>query len=483
MQLNKSKIFFILSLSFLAGVFLRSFYTPGIFWIWLLIILGVVFLISDYRNKKTLTFSLAIFIFIVGIWRADISIKKSREARVFEDEISITTSVIKDPEEKEWYKNIIVEIEDGKKLLVRVDLFEDINYGDEVKISCKPEIPDNFSENFDYRMYLAKDNIYYLCKEASVEKTGNKKDGMYSFILNIKNKMESNIEKVVPAPESELAKGLLFGGDDGLSKKLQEAFSRTGMTHIVAVSGYNVTIIAEYLMLFGIALGLWRKQSFYFALLGIFLFVVMIGFPSSAIRAGLMGSLLLWAMKNGRLANIDNAILLAAGIMLLINPLSLRWDIGFQLSFLATLGIVKLTPVWERYFPIKNRALGFKEIIQMTISAQFFVLPIILYNFHTLSVVSILANMLILLIIPITMLFAFLSALSGFIFYPLSLVFGWAAYWLLHYEIGVVKILSSLSWSSLEVKSFGVVGVVIWYLVTFALLYVFSKFNKKKEVF
>jgi len=480
MQLNKSRIFFVLSLSFLLGIFFRSFYQPDIFLIWLIAILGAAIFISNYKSKVVIVLFFAIFIFLLGVWRIDLGIKNTEKVLIFNKNISIVTSVVKEPEEKEWYKNVVVEIEKNKKLLIRTRLFENINYGDEIKINCRPEIPENFSEDFDYKMYLAKDKIYYICPKAIVEKTGNKKRDIYSFVLEIKNNMERNIERIIPAPESALAKGLLFGGDEGLSKNLQEAFSRTGMTHIVAVSGYNVTIIAEYLMIFGILLGLWRKQAFYFALFGIFIFVAMIGFPSSAIRAGLMGSLILWAMKNGRMANIDNAILLAAAIMLLINPLSLRWDIGFQLSFLATLGIVKLSPLWERYFSGKIKSLGLIEIALMTISAQIFVLPIILYNFHTLSVISILANVLILLIIPITMLFVFLAALSGFIFYPISLAFGWAAYWLLHYEISVVKILSELEWSSLEINNFGTLGVISWYVGIFLLLYFISRLDKKE---
>ena len=480
MNISKSKIFFVLLISFVLGVVWRSFFEFDILFIWILLLIGLGLWISDYKNKKSIVVALSVLLFLLGIWRTDHRIQKVSELEKFDENIEFTSNVLSEPEEKEWYKNIVLEIEEGKKILVRVGLFDDIKYGDNLKVSCKPEIPENFSPDFDYRMYLAKDSIFYICKEAQIEKTENKNKNAYFAILNIKNKMEKNLEKVVPAPESELAKGLLFGGDDGLSRELQEAFSRTGMTHIVAVSGYNVTIIAEYLMIFGIFMGLWRQQSFYLALFGIFIFVAMIGFPSSAIRAGLMGSLILWAMKNGRLANIDNAILLSGAIMLFINPLSLRWDIGFQLSFLATLGIVKMSPIWEKYFLGKFKALGITEIIMMTISAQLFVLPIILYNFHTFSVISILANLLILPIIPITMLFTFLSALSGFVFYPLSLVFGWAAYGFLHYEIAVVRFLSDLRWSSLEVENFRMSGFFIWYASVFLIFYLISKKERKR---
>ncbi|MDD5652321.1 MAG: ComEC/Rec2 family competence protein, partial [Candidatus Moranbacteria bacterium] len=369
MNLNKSKIFLILSLSFLSGIFCRSFYEPDVFWIWIFATAGIAVFVSNHKNIKAVVFSLAAVFFLAGIWRTDSALEKTQNIPDFDGEIADTAYIIKEPEDKEWYKNVVVKTKDDRKILVRAGLFEELNYGDEINLSCDPEIPQNFSQDFDYRMYLAKDGIFYVCQKAEIEKTGKRMNNIYSFVLELKKKMEKNVDRAIPAPQSALAKGLLFGGDEGLSKDLQESFSKTGMTHIVAVSGYNVTIIAEYLMLSGIFLGMWRKQAFYFALFGIFLFVAMIGFPSSAIRAGLMGSLLLWAMKNGRLANIDNAILLAGAIMLWINPLSLRWDIGFQLSFLATFGIVKMAPLWGRYFFWKNKPLGIVDIGLMTIIA------------------------------------------------------------------------------------------------------------------
>ncbi len=410
--------------------------------------------------------------------------------------ISAEAEVVKEPEQKEKYQKVVVEIipsvpaspagrlrtsppsqlyngtqqKEGEdlRLLINADPYLEISYGDVLRIDCFLEIPENFSEDFDYRMYLAKDKIYYLCQNAHIEKAGSNRGGkIYSFILKTKNLMEEKVNQVVPQPQAALANGLLFGGSGRLSQEVSDNFSKTGMTHIVAVSGYNVSIIAEYLIWLGILLGLWRKQAFWFALAGIIIFVVMIGLPASAVRAGVMGTLLIWAVKNGRLANSYNAIVFAGAVMLLINPLILRWDIGFQLSFLATLGIIMLAPFWERYFIRKHKALGLTEILFLTVSAQIFVLPIILHNFHNLSLVSVPANLLILTIVPITMLLVFLTAVSGFIFYPLSLAFSWLAYLPLKYEIEIVEALAGLKWASLEIENFGWQGAVAWYCILF----------------
>jgi competence protein ComEC len=275
---------------------------------------------------------------------------------------------------------------------------------------------------------------------------------------------------LLPAPESGLLLGLLLGGNDWLSQAVQDNFSRTGLTHIVAVSGYNVTIVAEYLMLLGIFLGLWRQQAFWLASVGIFLFVVMVGFPASAVRAGVMGGLLLWAMKNGRLANAQNAIVFAASAMLVANPLLLRWDVGFQLSFLATLGIVYFYPVIERYSIRKQGISFFSELLFLTLSAQIFVLPIILNNFQKFPVISLLANLLVLPIIPLTMLLGFLMIVFSFIFPPMAIIFSWLVYLPLRYETLIVEWLANWKFSSVEIIGFSWEWMLIWYIITLGIL-------------
>jgi competence protein ComEC len=268
--------------------------------------------------------------------------------------------------------------------------------------------------------------------------------------------------------------GLLLGGTDHLSKEVQDNFSRTGMTHIVAVSGYNVTIVAEYLMIFGIFLGLWRKQAFWFAVLGIILFVIITGIPPSVVRAGIMGILLIWAMKNGRLSNSKNAILFSAGLMLLLNPMLLRWDVGFQLSFLATIGIIYLYPIFDAILIKKNKVFGISEILFLTISAQIFVLPVILFNFKNLSLISPLANILILPIIPLAMFLGFLTIVVGFFSGFLASIISWLTYLPLKYEILMINYLAGLKYSSMEV-GFPWWGVVIWYIILSGIIFLKNK--------
>jgi len=482
--MHKSEIFLILTLSFIGGIFYQSFWSLSLFLLWFILIISLGLLLIDYKNKNIIALSMVGIFFLLGVGRVELELNKVKEIRSPQREILTEARIIKEPEQKEFYQNLVVAVagnsflgdeeRNDKKVLVRTELFREFSYGDKIKLACQAELVENQTEDFDYKMYLAKDEIYYICKKSKIEKAKQNEAGIYGFILENRFKLEAIVNRIIPQPEASLANGLLFGGNR-LSKEKQEIFSKTGMTHIVAVSGYNVTIIAQYLMMLGIFFGLWRQQAFYFAFLGIILFVAMIGFPSSAVRAGVMGLLILWAIKNGRLATADNAIVLAGAIMLLINPLLLRWDIGFQLSFLATIGLIKTAPFWERYLVGKNKLLGIDEIIFMTLSAQIFVLPIILYNFHSLSVISVLANVLVLPIIPLTMLFVALTVIFGLIFYPLGLAFGWISYYLLKYEIGAIDYLADFKWASFEINNFTALGVVIWYLILVGGIYWINK--------
>ena len=476
--MSKSKIFLGLSLGFIGGVFWRSFSDFNFFWQYGLAILAVIILVIFWKNSKAAVVALFISFFILGVGLTGNKLKKLENLNLAGTEFNGRATIIREPEIKDQYQNLRVETPEKNKFLINVYGHAQYFYGDELKIKCILEIPQ--SEKFDYQMYLAKDGIFYLCSKAKIEITARDQGNrFYAALLKVKNRLQKNIDKNIPAPQSGLLSGLLLGGDDKLSKEMQDNFSRTGMTHIVAVSGYNVTIIAEYLMLLGIGLGLWRKQAFWFALAGIFLFVILVGFPASAARAGIMGSLLLWAMKNGRLANARNAIVFSAGAMLLINPMLLRYDIGFQLSFLATLGIVYLYPILENYLIKKNRVFGIREIVFLTISAQIFVLPIILLNFGKLSLISSLANLLVLPIIPLTMFLGFMLIVFQFIFPPLGTVFAWLVFMPLKYEMEIIKFLASFKFSSVEIENFSWMEVVAWYAILFLILYKFKKTKDK----
>jgi competence protein ComEC len=500
--MTKSKIFLILSLSFIGGIFLASIYQKVIadHYFLLAIAFLLIPLVIFYpvrnnsngisngasKNYKIYIVAFAGLFFIFGWWLTDIRLQKAYDTSFAGQSFSGQAMIIKEPENNGKYQKIVAKIPLGSeaskslKILINANIYPEYQYGDEINLNCTLETPKNYEDGFDYSMYLAKDGIYYVCASPKIELTNrNRGSKFYAGIFSVKNKFQRAIAEIIPAPESGLLEGILLGGDNKLPKNIQENFSKTGMTHIVAVSGYNVTIIAEYLMWALILIGLWRGQAFWAAIVGIFLFILMIGFPSSAVRAGVMGSLLLWAVKNGRLANSQNAIVFSAAVMLLINPMLLRWDVGFQLSFLATLGIVYLYPFWEERMVEKNKIFGVAEILGLTISAQIFVLPVIFMNFGRLSIISLLANVLILPVVPLTMLLGFIAVIFKLIFPILSAAFAWLAYLPLKYEVATINFLASLPWSSVQIEKFAWYWAAVWYILLMRIIFIWRK-NKRQ---
>ena len=485
--MTKAKIFLLFSLSFIWGIFFASFFYPqifGVLFLYFLLLSTVIIFFVFYKNKVAAFIALALLTFALGFWLTQEKIEKisSFENAPEEVEFSGRGVIATEPQIKDGRQNLIFK-SDGTdyNVLIQESAFKNYAYGEEIDLKCKLTVPKNMADStFDYKAYLARQDIFYLCQKPQIEKTGqNLGNRFYGAVVALKNKFSRNIYALIPSPEAALLEGLIIGGSGNLSKEIQNNFSRTGMTHIVAVSGYNITIVAEYLMLIGLFLGLWRRQAFWFALVGIWIFILMTGFPASAIRAGVMGTLLLYAMKNGRLANAGNAILFSAVVMLFWNPLLLRYDVGFQLSFLATLGIVYFYPIFEKYFGEKLKkypaAFAFiAEILFMSLSAQILVLPIILFNFQTLSLISSVTNILVLPILPITMLVGFLAVAVSFIFQPLAIFFSWAAYLPLHYEIVVINYFANLRLSALAV-GLSWQGMLVWYIILISVIYYFRK--------
>ena len=437
-------------------------------------------IVTFYKKKPVLVTGFCLLVFVGGM---EITISKIEESERYQEPIKFQNEqvLVETVEKKEKYTRFRVEPQNQNfKILLYHSPFSEIQAGDKLAMTCNLEVPENFQEGFDYKKYLAKDRVFFICRQAEVEILEvSDKGNPRTLMFQIREEIGKRIEQLFPSPQSGLMIGLLLGGDDKLPKNWQEKFSTTAMTHIVAVSGYNVTIIAEYLMFLAILIGFWRKQAFYLAIIGIFIFIALIGFPPSGVRAAVMGGLILWAAKNGRLANSQNAIIFAGALMLFFNPMLLRWDIGFQLSFLATLGIVYLSPIWEGFFQKRSFASTFWEILFLTLSAQIFVLPVILQNFGNLSLVSPLANLLILPVIPITMLLGFLSLAFSFVFWPLGKIFSWLAYLPLRWETEVIDFLSRLSFSNWQII-FPAWAAVTWYL----LLVVFiSIIKKRKKIF
>ncbi|HYC80078.1 MAG TPA: ComEC/Rec2 family competence protein, partial [Candidatus Binatia bacterium] len=284
--------------------------------------------------------------------------------------------IIQEPEVKEKSVHFIaelLEIDRGiirTKIKVTTERYPVYEYGTELVLEGKLEPKSEFS---------AKENISGELPFPKVVSTrlGEGNRVMYA-LLDLKHLLLDAISAILPEPQSGLLGGILLG-TKGMSKELQEDFRRTGTSHIVAVSGFNVTIVAS--MLDKIFRRLGRTASFYVSILAIAGFVVITGASASVVRAGFMGSLVLLAQHSGRIYSGVNSVAFAGAIMMVQNPRLLQFDIGFQLSFAALAGLMFIQPKLELL--VSNSFL--KNYIFPTLSAQITTTPLILYHFGNFS--------------------------------------------------------------------------------------------------
>jgi len=191
----------------------------------------------------------------------------------------------------------------------------------------------------------------------------------------------------------------------------------------------------------------------------------MIGAPSSVVRAGIMAILFLTAQHFGRHSSASRAIVIAAAVMLIQNPLLLRLDIGFQLSFLAMMGLIYLQPFFLDFSKKIPNPLQLRNNLAATLSAQVFTLPILVYNFGRIPIISPISNILILPLIPFITILGFIFSFIGIFWQQLAQIFSWPAWLLLTYIIKVVDLSSKISWASLTFKNLHWIFVIISYLI------------------
>lgn len=496
-MVTSSRIFQGFLYCFLGAVFFELIFQFPVWPSFLFLLLGLFLILFDYKKREIVLIFFCLAGLFGGWWIAGNELKKiyPREEQNF----SGYGYINRQPEFKDDYQKLVfcpteaekeseekVFIPDcQEKILVFSDLQTNYYFGEIIEINCQLENPENKYPKFNYINFLAKDNIYQICQNSKLEKLFNQKEEeiqlsgfyqaktfIYRKIFQLKISLENKIKNLFSFPESAYLAGLLLGGEDRLPEDVQENFRRTGTTHTIAVSGFNITVLAGFFMILGILIGFYRQKAFWLAVWGIVLFVLMIGSPNSAIRAGIMGILILWAAKKGRLVNSVQIIILAGVLMIAVSPLILLYDVGFQLSFLASLSIILVYGPLSEKFNIRNDFLGLKSILLVTISAQLGVLGILLYTFETFSPISLLANLIILPIIPLIMLLGFSSILISFFSGFLAQLIVLPTQLALNLEIEIIEQLAKISWASLEIGEVGI-GVLIFYYLLFSGLVIF----------
>jgi len=516
-MISPSKALFYCCISFVVGIALQSFIKIPQIFLWGFLLLGIFCIIVSFFKKKTLIAGFCLLFLVLGIMRLQVSEfsilnDKLSSLNDLGDKVTLTGQIISEPNVKDTSQTLRVKIADTQSIvLVTLDRYPEYKYLDEIKITGKLKSPAELAatpkageprpgektgrEGFNYKNYLAKEGIYSVMGFPTTELISNGHGHNfftypYEKILQFKEKLKTSIQFNFSPPQSFILEGILLGNDSNMPQETREKLNATGLSHLTAISGSNVIILSGIMMIFLLGLGFWRGQAFYVSLIFIWLYIVITGFPASGVRAVIMASVFLLAQNLGRQNTSSRVIVMAGAIMLLQNPLLLLHDAGFQLSFMASMGIIYLKPVIDNFFrtiaqkfyDIKESRLPgkiFLDIVSITLAAQIFTLPLLAYHFNNISLVSLATNLLVIPIVDFVMIFGFLAAFLGMLSNVLGFIFSIPVWLLLSYFIKVMEIFYQ-PWSVAALENVSWLWMPIYYMALACVLRYLEKAQKPK---
>ncbi len=528
-----------LSAAFVGGIVAASLaQLPFLLWAWWLILPAGSFLI--WRDSFLRRASLCALAFLLGAMRLTLALPQPNEHSLASlndrGAVAMISAVVEPPDvrDRSTYLRVSVQRvqveEDWQAFsglaLVEVPRETDVRYGDVIEIFGAPTTPFE-TEDFSYKDYLARQGIYSLVRADESVRVVARGGGNLFFVAlyALRDRAFTTIKTTFPEPAASLLAGILLGMDSGIPRDLHDAFAATNTLHIVAISGFNITIIAGILSKF--ARRVFSASTSTFVVIGgLAVYTLLVGASPSVVRAAIMGSLAVLALHYHRQNDALNALGIAALGMCVINPYTL-FDLGFQLSFLATLGLVLYTESLTKGFEnLIARALavslrgskateaisdshsstlgataapqqglplskGREEVgletetqnparaqqivivsllsdsLIVTLAAQITTTPLILFTFHRLSIVGLITNLLILPAQPPVMILGGVATMAGIAFQPLGQILAWIAWAFLEWTIIIVQATANMPFAFIEIGRLDVVLIGLWYIILF----------------
>lgn len=471
--MSKNKIFSFFISAFLIGVFIAPLFPFNDSTLFITFVLLFILTFIFRKNLIVKIAALSAIFLIFGFWRFYYSVPRiSLDFLAFYNgkEVEIEGFISSYPQEKdksETFEVSVSKIRTGEwrdtkgKVYVLTSKLKDFEYGE--KITLKG-ILEKAEDSEDSGSFFKARGIYSKMISPEIKKGhGTAGNSLYTYLFKVRKTFEQKVDEVFAEPFSSLVLGIILGVKR-VSKDLLSIFNIVSISHIIVVSGYNISIVADFFK--KIFKNLSRRLSFWLPFLAIIFFTLLVGAEPPVVRAAIMASILLFAKSKGRKANGVFMLLFAAFLIVIFNPFLLKYDAGFQLSFMSTLGLVLISDKFLEIFKKIKIPFVFSEALSSTLAAQLFILPIIIFYFGRLSIVSPIANLLILPLVPFIMFSSSLIAGLGFFSLSLARFFSSAPSLLLSYLINVSTFLSKISYASLFLKK-SAVFVYFYYSVLF----------------
>lgn len=427
------------------------------------------------NNVRTLLIALFLFAYTAGCTRFLLAEKPAPTflAARADAYVTLVGEVVAEPDMREDHTNLTLHVTDPSSgesgnIIIVTNRAPAYAYGDTLRVSgtlVPPSVIEEEGSNrvFDYPNYLRKDDIFFLMYRPRVTlvRSGEDTAGVPGFLLKTKAQFLSRLSTLIPEPESALLSGILLGEKRSLGERLLEAFRAAGLIHLIVLSGYNISLVADFIRL--IFRRLPRPLFLGATAVALTLFAFMTGAGATVLRATFMGLLVVLARASGRTYDALHALVVTGLAMIFWNPLILAHDPSFQLSFLATAGLIAFAEPIERKITFMPKHFGLRGILATTLAAQTAVLPLIVYLMGSLSLISIVANVIVLPWVACAMALGALAGVLSFISSIAAIPFALATYLILSGIIAVAEIAASLPLSHLAVPAFPLWLLCIFY--------------------
>ena len=498
-----------LSFFFMCGIFLgRQFSLPWYTWLIIAAALGVIAWLENrytrhwrtiHRFRAVSPFPLFLLLAVVGMGAAryQLSLPSFAPNNLMwytqYEEVTLTGTVNAFPDVRTNAVHLRVNADEvllpGSQtpqaakgnVLVRLPWNPDWDVGDRVVLTGKIE-PAPEGQTFDYRNYLARQNVHtYMAYPVVQQVQPSEMPSITSLLWKVRLAAEERLYRLLPWREASLLDGILLGNERNIPADLANAFRNTGTSHIIAISGFNISIISALFVRLFSRLIPNRKQVFWVTVSVVTLYTLLVGAQPPVVRAAIMGAAGLLGSLIGRRQTGMNSLIFAAAVMAGITP-AMLWDASFQLSFFATMGLVLLAdPLssWfeclvEKYVPrlqhsIFTRAVS--EYILFTLAAQLAALPVLAFHFRQFPLAGLLANPLILPVQPLVMILGGLMLIFSLAWFPLGQVFAWLAWPPVIYTLKVVSWIADLGGQPVALQAFSPVGLIAFYALILLLVF------------
>ncbi len=402
---------------------------------------------------------------VLGIirWQTATNILSNSIARQINQTVTVTGDIVGLPDDG-TQQIVVLQPTAGTigRLQTYLPEFPQYHSGQRLTVRCTVEA---FPATSHWRQWSR--GIQARCFQALVLKSSESPPSLRRLLTSIENATVQYIHRSFNEPQASLLAGIILGNQQGMPAELTQAFQATGTTHIIALSGFNVTIIVSSVMVVLVRV-IGRRWAWIPGLLLVIVFVVMSGASASVVRAAIMAVIVQLAIFLGRPVHPTRLLSYTALIMLWQNPLILLHDLGFQLSFLATIGLVFVSKPLAQRLTIIPEVLGLRENLATTLAAIIATEPLLLWQFGRLSLIAPLANILVLPFIPVAMGLGTLC-LVGFLQPWLALPFVAVTDGILRLVLGIIQYAAHRSWSLVYLPS--------WLTMTLGTVFVFILFK------